>query len=580
MVTCAAALSGITESESKMSKLIDLAKNLAAWKKPYEDPAASKYDTDKYNHKDPAIRDPYIAEVRRATEERTKRLYHDVWLSITELINLFRVAPPQEQAEAIRLIRESDNREIWSAMEMWRPNAMDVREEVFLNYLRLTFTMGLIDFRDDSYKMDSLNKKLKEHGYASDEVEREWNQLQEAIAKAVKEKAERANEYSEYNENHPANAQVIRSTKLGAGFDHGSGYSRNEKIYSLTKLTPTFSSYINEWTLLVANPNGVIYGIIGGEAALKPNPNEVTIEGAVGIRLPPAEIKTLMRAGAQQTFTHSHWHKLPTGEEEFVGGAISFGDDWVLVDSLWSLTDRLWQTAYQYAVSLGIPKPQRARPSIPEPTSLDARMEHAREMITGNTSDQFATNAKLAIQEYTAIIQANPRYAPAYHQRGGTYDRYLKDQITALADYDSAIAIDPKYAMAYFHRAKLHHALMKGDASHEDAALADFLKAGQLLPSHSGRDIEAQQSSAQIYAQRGQWQPALELYNRLILRWQELRTQKRVYVYSGAEYFMERADLYKNLRQIDKAIADYHKAGELSSSWASKIAEKLAELQK
>ena len=63
-----------------------------------------------------------------------------------------------------------------------------------------------------------------------------------------------------------------------------------------------------------------------------------------------------------------------------------------------------------------------------------------------------------AIAEYDKAIELDPRYAPAYYNRGNAYYK-LENVDQALADYDKAIELNPNYAPAYSNRGIAHRKL-------------------------------------------------------------------------------------------------------------------------
>jgi tetratricopeptide (TPR) repeat protein len=96
------------------------------------------------------------------------------------------------------------------------------------------------------------------------------------------------------------------------------------------------------------------------------------------------------------------------------------------------------------------------------------------------------------IQQYTRIIQENPKNAYAYTQRGTQYG--LKgDTDKALADFDHAIRLDAKSWIAFYSRGVVY-SKMKPTPSHVRHAIDDFLKSIEISPnsadSHSALGAE------------------------------------------------------------------------------------------
>ena|ERR1700677_1086017 len=83
---------------------------------------------------------------------------------------------------------------------------------------------------------------------------------------------------------------------------------------------------------------------------------------------------------------------------------------------------------------------------------------------------------ELAIASFTEAIRLDPKYVPAYNNRGdifkatGNYDK-------AIADYDEAIRLDPKYTPAYINRGIAYGAMGEGGK-----AMADYNEAILLDP--------------------------------------------------------------------------------------------------
>jgi tetratricopeptide (TPR) repeat protein len=73
-------------------------------------------------------------------------------------------------------------------------------------------------------------------------------------------------------------------------------------------------------------------------------------------------------------------------------------------------------------------------------------------------------------------IELNPKYAPAWYNRGNVYRR-LGQLDKGVADYSRALELDPKFAMAWNNRGLAYNQL-----GQPDKAVADCLKAVQLGP--------------------------------------------------------------------------------------------------
>lgn len=88
--------------------------------------------------------------------------------------------------------------------------------------------------------------------------------------------------------------------------------------------------------------------------------------------------------------------------------------------------------------------------------------------------DQNTIKKQLTIQEYTSIINSNPKKSTAYFNRGLLRSQ-AGDQHVAIYDYNKAIEINPNYAEAYLSRGNSKFKL--GD---KKSAYADWSKAGEL----------------------------------------------------------------------------------------------------
>jgi len=81
-----------------------------------------------------------------------------------------------------------------------------------------------------------------------------------------------------------------------------------------------------------------------------------------------------------------------------------------------------------------------------------------------------------ALARFTEAIRLDPKYVPAYVNRGDIY-KNKGDYDKAIADYDESIQLDPGHVPAYINRG-LAYATMHRD----DKAMADYNQAIQLDP--------------------------------------------------------------------------------------------------
>lgn len=93
---------------------------------------------------------------------------------------------------------------------------------------------------------------------------------------------------------------------------------------------------------------------------------------------------------------------------------------------------------------------------------------------------QDHNNLDKAIQDYTTIVQLNPRNKNAHFNLGYIHHIYLKVYPEAIRHYAQAILADPNYAQAYYNRALCLEAV----GNNQDAA-ADFTAAVTLRPGYT-----------------------------------------------------------------------------------------------
>jgi len=152
-----------------------------------------------------------------------------------------------------------------------------------------------------------------------------------------------------------------------------------------------------------------------------------------------------------------------------------------------------------------------------------------------------------AMADFTEAILFNPKYAPAYANRGEVYagrGEYSK----TIADCTEAILLDPNCAPAYYWRGLA--CMRKNDL---DAAVADFTKAIQLKPAYS----EAYFNRAVAFASKGD-------FDRCIADSTEAVRLNSKY----ADANLIRGIAYGQKGEQGKAISDYSEAIRLNSSSA------------
>ena len=102
---------------------------------------------------------------------------------------------------------------------------------------------------------------------------------------------------------------------------------------------------------------------------------------------------------------------------------------------------------------------------------IDANPKDAGAYTNRGNIHSSMGNRDLAIADYTKAIEIDPKLAAAYYNRGNAY-RAKGDTAATLADYNSAIAADPKFAPAYIGLGSL-----RADNGDFDAAIARFTTA-------------------------------------------------------------------------------------------------------
>jgi tetratricopeptide (TPR) repeat protein len=85
-----------------------------------------------------------------------------------------------------------------------------------------------------------------------------------------------------------------------------------------------------------------------------------------------------------------------------------------------------------------------------------------------------------AIADYTAAINADPKWAVPYAKRGDLYDD-KGDHDRAIADLSDAIGLDPDYAWAYAIRGYIYD-----NRGEHDRAIADYTQSLRIGPKDAG----------------------------------------------------------------------------------------------
>ncbi len=160
-----------------------------------------------------------------------------------------------------------------------------------------------------------------------------------------------------------------------------------------------------------------------------------------------------------------------------------------------------------------------------------------------------------ALKLYNEAIRLNPDYSDAYNNRGITY-AFLGQYNKSLSDLNKAIELNPNRAEIYVNRASILFAFQKTGSALDDCNRAIELNPN-LAPAYLGRGIcYLPLCEFDIFRDK-----ALADFNKAI----ELEP-------NYAPAYQMRGELYKLMKQKDKAKVDFAKAKQLgykkgSSQW-------------
>ena len=147
-----------------------------------------------------------------------------------------------------------------------------------------------------------------------------------------------------------------------------------------------------------------------------------------------------------------------------------------------------------------------------------------------------------AIEDYTKLIEFDPKHAFAYHNRGYAYERIEKYD-KAIEDYTKSIELEPKHAFAYRSRGDAYERIEK-----YDKAIEDYTKSIELDPS----DAFVYRSRGYAYKKIEKYDKAIEDYTKLI----ELDP-------SDAFVYVIRGHTYEKVGKHVKATADFNRAAKI-----------------
>lgn len=147
---------------------------------------------------------------------------------------------------------------------------------------------------------------------------------------------------------------------------------------------------------------------------------------------------------------------------------------------------------------------------------------------------------------------ANDPKDPELYLKRGEYYAWGIDKQKAISDFSEAIRLKPDFATAYISRANSYK-----DIDDYESALRDYSRAIELDPANASYPYHR----ARLYMKQGEKLKALEDYSISI----QLRELPNI--------LDLRADLYMDLKQYDKAIADFSRISELVPDPGNAFAE-------
>ena len=188
------------------------------------------------------------------------------------------------------------------------------------------------------------------------------------------------------------------------------------------------------------------------------------------------------------------------------------------------------------AVSCGKSKKQDKGPDTDNPKTAADYLHRATKNFL---------NSSEAIKDATKAIELDPKYAPAYEFRA---ERYMKlygktkkqdDAHKAIADYDRLLELKPTRdkAAGYYRK----RGVLKVGIDDADGAIADFRASAKA----GGNESRAYEYLAQAYLAKGDRDKAIECLSAAI------RTDDR-----NTVYYKARAEIYRAIKEYDKALAD------------------------
>ncbi|GEM_PF-2563663 len=151
-------------------------------------------------------------------------------------------------------------------------------------------------------------------------------------------------------------------------------------------------------------------------------------------------------------------------------------------------------------------------------------------------------NYRVAVAQYTLVIDANPQDTQAWMERGIAHAR-AGDHLIAINDYSTAAELEPSNALIYYNRGISYDALEM-----PELALADY---DQSI-GYDDQYAYTWNNRGHLYASLGEWDQAIQDYTQAV-------TLDPTY----ATAFNNRAIVYVQLGDTDSARSDYQSALEI-----------------
>lgn len=119
-----------------------------------------------------------------------------------------------------------------------------------------------------------------------------------------------------------------------------------------------------------------------------------------------------------------------------------------------------------------------------------------------------------AIDDFSHVIQLNPKATVAYNNRGYNLQQ-LGKPVDALADFNKAIELEPKYALAHQNRAWLLVTTESENLRDAEAAIASATKACEL---NDYQDVSDMAALAAAHSVHGEFDKAVGLQEKIVER--------------------------------------------------------------